>query len=91
MTSVNNQVNNAMKNPELNVGVIVPPNKHYKPVLYSDSEAGRQFKQMDRDIYMNQKKYSFEDTKKAPKLITWGAVIAALSAAGLLIFSKFKK
>lgn len=89
--SVNNQVNSAMKNSELRIGVIVPPDKHYKPVLYSDAEARKQFNKMNSDIYTQKKNYSFEDTKHTPKLISWGSGIAALATAGYLFLSKFKK
>lgn len=91
VSSVNTVQNNSMKNSELNIGVIVPPNKIEKPVLYSDADASKQFKQLKTDIYTKQKHYSFEDTKKTPKLITWGGIMAALGAAGLFIFAKFKK
>ena len=90
-SSVTNQVNSSMKNPDLNIGVIKPPNKLYKPVLYSETEANKQFRSLNYDIYSNQKKYAFEDTKQTPKLIAWGGAIAAISAAVWLFLAKCKK
>lgn len=89
--SVNNGVNNPMKNTDFNIGVIVPPDKHQKPVLYSEAEARKQFNQMNSDIYGKRKVCSFEETKKTPFLIKWGAITAAVAAAGIWIFKHFKK
>lgn len=47
--------NSHMKNPKLKVGIIIPPDDHYKPVLYSDSKAEAAFNQMNRDIYQGVK------------------------------------
>lgn len=84
-------INNSMQNSDLNVGVVVPPNKHYKPVLFSDKEASDKFVSMNKEIKSEQKHYSFEDTKKTPTLVKWLAGITGLGAAGLYLFSKFKK
>ena len=85
MVSVpNNSVNLNMKNPDLHVGVITPPDSHYKPVLYSDREASAKFNEMNADIYSKQKKLDFEDTKDTPKSVKYiGAAggIAALAYA----------
>lgn len=89
--SVNSSVNNVMKSNGLNVGVIVPPDKHYKAVLYSESEANRQFNEMTQDIYSKQKTTSFEETKKTPKLIKWSTITATLAATGYFIFTRVKK
>ncbi len=84
-------INNSMQNSDLNVGVVVPPNKHYKPVLFSDREASDKFTAMNREIKAEQKLYSFEDTKKTPTLVKWLAGITGLGAVALFLFSKFKK
>lgn len=91
VSSVNSVQNNSMKNSELNIGVLVPPNKIDKPVIYSDADASKQFKQLKTDIYAKEKHYTFEDTKSTPKLIKWGSILAGLSAAGLFILAKLKK
>lgn len=93
MVSVNNNIaQRPMNNPELNVGVISPPDKFYKPVLYSDKEASQKFKALNRDVYSMQKKISFEKTKDTPKSIFWilGAGTAAALGAALKIIIKKK-
>lgn len=86
-----NSVNTSMKNPSLNIGVVTPPGKIDKPVLYSDTEASKQFKDMQSDIYVNSKKHSFEDTKKAPSVVKWLGTIAALGAGAWYFLAKFGK
>jgi hypothetical protein len=50
-----NSVN--LKLPDKNrVGVITPPNKLCCPVLFSDREASKQFRQLDHDIFVNTRK-----------------------------------
>ena len=61
-----NDVNAHMKNTPLNVGVIVPPDAHYKPVLYSDVKATAQFNQLNRDIYDGVKRSKNINEKKTP-------------------------
>lgn len=90
-SSVSVKTNTSMKNPELNLGVLVPPNKIEKPVLYSEKEARTQFNQLTKDIYSKQKHYDFEDNKTTPKLIKIGAILTTLGALGVFIFSKIKK
>lgn len=84
MVSVqSNNVNVHMKLPDLKVGVLTPPDSHYKPVLYSDREASAKFQEMNADIYLKQKKLDFEDTKKTPKSVK------ALGIAGVLTMLAF--
>lgn len=64
-------VNQHMKNPPLNVGIISPPDSHYKPVLYSHQQASREFNQLDHDIYQSIKKSERADKKKTPKSVFW--------------------
>ena len=85
MVSVpNNSVNLNMKNPDLHVGVITPPDSHYKPVLYSDREASAKFNAMNADIYSKQKKLDFEDTKDTPKSVKY---IAATGGSMALAYA----
>lgn len=81
----NNSVPNPqMKAPELRVGVITPPDKFYKPVLYSDAEASQKFNQLNRDVYSMQKQISFEETKKTPKSVFWILGAAVLTVLGVI-------
>ncbi len=73
-------VNQHMKNTSFNVGVIQPPDSHYKPVLYSHVQASRDFNRLDEDIYHSMKTYEGTDTRKTPK-----SVFVALGAAALAI------
>lgn len=74
-------VNANMKNPPLNVGVIIPPNDHYKPVLYSHEQASRQFNQLDHDIYYSIKKSEKANKHKTPKSVFWVLGLTALAIA----------
>ena len=80
-----------MKNPDLHVGVITPPDKHYKPVLYSDREASAKFNEMNADIYAKQKRLDFEDTKKTPKSVKYIGIASGLAMLGYGIKCFFKK
>ena len=88
-SSVNNNINAHMNNKPLVVGVIVPPDEHYKPVLYSDIKATAQFNNINRDIYQGVKTSKNLNEKKTPlsvKIIFGiGAVIAAIPIAKKLI------
>lgn len=92
MVSVqNNNVNLHMKNPDLNVGVLTPPDSHYKPVIYSDREASVKFREMNADIYSKQKKVDFEDTKKTPKSVKGLGIAGGIAALGYGVKKMFKK
>jgi len=67
-----------MKNPPLHVGVIIPPDDHYKPVLYSDYEATNRFRMINSDIYEGVKKSSKPDRYKTPLLVK---IIAGVGVA----------
>lgn len=75
-----NGVNSNMKGPKLDVGVIVPPDSHYKPVLYSDSEAEKNFNVLCKDIFQSTKKSGKINEHKTPKsiYIFLGGILAAL-------------
>lgn len=73
--------NQHMKNTGFNVGVVVPPDKFYKPVLYSDAKATRDFNQINRDIYEGQKKAKKLNEKKTPKSVFVFLGLASLALA----------
>jgi hypothetical protein len=75
-----NDVNAHMKNTPLNIGVIIPPDAHYKPVLYSDVRATAEFNQLNRDIYDGVKKSKNINEKKTPLSIKILAGIGAICA-----------
>ena len=73
-------VNSNMKNSPLNVGVIVPPNDHYKPVLYSHVQASRDFQVLNHDIYVGMKNAESIEKRKTPT-----SVLVALGAGALAL------
>lgn len=87
----NNAANTPQKSQGLHVGVICPPDKFQKVVLYSDAEATSQFKQLNRDVYTMQKKVSFEETKKTPKSVFIIGAGLLLTAVGFAIRFLIKK
>lgn len=90
MESVNS-TNAHMKNPPLNMGVIIPPDDHYKPVLYSDREASKAFNQLDHDIYQSVKKSEKANNKKTPKSVFWVLGLTALALCIKPVRKLFKK
>ena len=76
-------VNAHMKNPPLNVGVVIPPDKHYNPVLYSDAQASQNIKILEHDIYEGKKKAKNINDKKTPKSVI---AIACVALAGIGAF-----
>lgn len=79
-------VNQHMKNTGFNVGVVVPPNRFYKPVLYSDAKATSNFQIINRDIYDGVKKAKTLNKKKTPK-----SVFVFLGLASVAIAFPFLK
>ena len=84
-------VNSHMKNPPLNVGVIIPPDSHYTPVLYSHTKASRDFNQLDHDIYHSVQKSERVDRKKTPKSVFAALTLSALAIGFILLKKLFKK
>lgn len=74
-------VNQHMKNTSFNVGIIQPPDSHYKPVLYSHVQASRDFNRLDEDIYQSMKSYEGTDTRKTPKSVFVFLGLASLALA----------
>ena len=85
--TVSVSVNQKKKNPPPNVGVITPPDNYYKPVLYSGEQAGREFKKLDKDIYVSIKNSESITKKKTPKSVF---VVLGLGALAIL-FPRLKK
>ncbi len=83
-------VNNSFNNPKFNVGVIIPPDKINRAILFSDKEASGNIKNAQYDVYLNTKKISFEDRYKTPKSI-WYTLGAAAIAMLIPAARKFIK
>lgn len=79
-------VNQHMKNTDFRVGVLSPPAKFYKPVLFSDTQATRDLNNFNHDIYEGRKKAKNISEKKTPK-----SVFVFLGLAGLTIAFPFVK
>lgn len=73
--------NSHMKNQKLDVGVIVPPDDHYKPILYSDIKATASFNRLNQDIYQGVKKSKKINEKKTPLLVKIVLGLGACAAA----------
>lgn len=84
-------VNQNMKNPPLNVGIITPPDSHYIPVLYSHTQASKDFKQLDYDIYNSVKKSERIDKKKTPTSVFVVLGLSAIAICYTFIKKLFKK
>ncbi len=72
-------VNNSFNNPKFNVGVIVPPDKIQRAILYSDKNATQNIRTAQQDVYLNSKKISYEDRFKTPKSVWYTLGAAALA------------
>lgn len=74
-------VNQHMKNTNFHVGVVVPPDKFCKPVLYSDAKASRDFQMLNKDIYEGKKKAKNLNEKKTPISVFIFLGLASLALA----------
>lgn len=74
-------VNSALNNPKLTVGVLTPPDKVNRFIMYSDKEASQNIKSAQYDVYVKTKKPRFEDRFSTPK-----SVFYAVGAAVLAVF-----
>ena len=79
--------NNRMKNSEFRVGVINPPNSHYRPRLFDGRKASYDFYLINKDIYEGKQKAKNLNEKKTPKSVF---VVLGTALAGLL-YLHFKK
>ena len=80
-------VNQNMKNPPLNVGIINPPDRYYKPTLYSPAQAERELGAINQDVYQSVQKSERINKKKTPK-----SLIVLLSLVALAFcFPKVRK
>ena len=86
----NNLAGTGVSSSQLNIGILNPPSRFQKVVLYSDSEASKQFNQINRDVCTLQKKVSFEETKKTPKSVFWIVGSTCALALGFLVKKIFK-
>ncbi len=84
-------VNQHMKNPPLNVGIIIPPDSHYTPVLYSHTKASKDFNRLDHDVYNAVQKSERVDKKRTPKSVFAALALGALAICCTLIKKLFKK
>lgn len=89
---IENTANLPMKNTDLSVGVLTPPNSFYKPVLYSDQEVNDSFKRMNAEVAP--KTNSAKHGQKTPLLIKLiyiaGGSVAAFFG-GKKMYAFFKK
>ena len=62
-------VNSNMKNSALNVGILTPPDRYNKPVLYSHVQASNDFNRLNQDIYTSMKNSESIEKRKTPKSV----------------------
>lgn len=86
----NSSVNSYMKNPPLQVGIIVPPDDHFKPVLYSDIKASYDFNRLNHDIYQGVKSSKNINEKKTPLSVKILLAIGAIAASIPLLKKLFR-
>ncbi len=79
-------VNQHMRNQPLNVGIINPPDKYYKPVLYSPVQAERELGAINHDVYVSIQNSESITKKKTPK-----SVFAVLGLGALAFTFPFIK
>lgn len=80
-----------MNNPPLKVGVIYPPDKFYKPVLYSDKAASYMFNSIQHDIYDKKSSVRPLNEKKTPKSVFVASALAVLAIAFAIVKKYIKK
>ena len=84
-------VNQHLKNPPPNVGVIIPPDGYNKPKIYSHSKATRDFGKINQDIYEGEKKAKKRDERKTPKSVLILLGLSAATAAFMLLKKVFHR
>lgn len=73
------------------VGELIPPDSHYKPVLYSSIEADKNFKTLNRDVYQNLSKFQAKDRYKTPKSVFAILIGAILTVPAVFLTKKIIK
>lgn len=73
-------VNTNVNNSSVPVGIINPPDRFYKPVLYSHVQATKDFNKLENDIYV-----SLKHSEKLEKRKTPPSVFVALGLGALAI------
>ncbi len=81
---VDNPANKSMHYGNHSVGILNPPNKLPKCVLYSAREGDKMFNQMEHDLYVGQKKAKPPERHKFPLILKIAGAIAIL---GGIVFS----
>ena len=84
MVDVSNNVNSKIAKPD--IGVLAVPDVTYKPRIFNRIEARKNFNKIDKDIYEEKEKISYEETVKTPK-----GIIAIVTIAALTILASFAK
>ncbi len=84
-------VNNNMKNPPLNVGILTPPDRYNKPVLYSHVQASNDFNRLNHDIYTSMKNSETIEKRKTPKSVFVAIGIGTLTLCYPLLKKIIKK
>ncbi len=84
-------VNTNFNNQKYNVGVIVPPDKINRYILYSDKEAVQNIKKANHDVYVTRKKQDFGDRYKTPASVWYTLGTIALAGVGFAVKKLLKK
>ena len=87
-----NNGNNPMKLPKLEVGVVSAPQNTIKPNLYTDTEATRKLKKLNKVINEKKKNDTFEKRQTTPTgvFVVLGAIVAAVALYKLKAASAIK-
>lgn len=83
---IDNPANKSMHYGRANVGILTPPDRLPKIVLYSSQQANKEYNQMLNDIYEKQKDAKAPNQHKIPTVLK---IIGGTSAIfGILVFKK---
>ena len=84
-------VNPNMKKPPLTVGIINPPDKCYKPVLYSPFQAEKELGALNQDVYVSIQNSESITKKKTPKSVFAFLGLGALALSFPILKKLFKR
>lgn len=76
-----------MKSPQFHMAPVVPPDRYYKPILYSHAKATHDFNIINRDINKGIKQSKNLREKKTPLSVK---IIVGLTAAFATVFTLAK-